>query len=351
MQQDLMRSLLAVFMIGVYTGIVQAAPSLNEIQQLAGQGKLQQALNLTGELLSEDPGNIEARFYRGLLLTKSNQLDQAEDVFMSLITDHPDLPEPYNNLAVVYAAQGKYDKARELLSRAINTHPSYATAHENLGDIYAKMASRAYNQVLELDDNNASAREKLSLISELFSRPEPLPPVSEPAPAEPVVVVKAGPPEAEPVIVAKVRPARPGQVAPATEPRQAATQEPQAVAIEEPAAVDDRRPDVLTALDDWANAWSGQDINAYLSHYSEEYIPARGLSRGQWKAQRKERLAKPKFIKIRISTPVVTMRGDNHAEVNFTQSYQSDTYSDRVKKTVLFTYEGERWLIAEERSK
>jgi len=47
----------------------------------------------------------------------------------------PELPEPYNNLAVLYAARGDHDGARDALLRAISTHPSYATAHENLGDI------------------------------------------------------------------------------------------------------------------------------------------------------------------------------------------------------------------------
>ena len=39
------------------------------------------------------------------------------------------------------------------------------------GDIYAKMASRAYNQALELDTSNKAAREKLSLVNELISAP------------------------------------------------------------------------------------------------------------------------------------------------------------------------------------
>ena len=70
---------------------------------------------------------------------------------------------------MIYAEQGDFNNAREALQMAINTHPSYATAHENLGDIYAKMASRAYNQALELDQDNASAREKLLLVGDLFS--------------------------------------------------------------------------------------------------------------------------------------------------------------------------------------
>jgi tetratricopeptide (TPR) repeat protein len=40
-------------------------------------------------------------------------------VFTKLTDDYPELPEPYNNLAVLYAAAGQYDKARAALEMAI----------------------------------------------------------------------------------------------------------------------------------------------------------------------------------------------------------------------------------------
>src|SRR2546422_7842631 len=52
------------------------------------------------------------------------------------------------------------------------SYPSYATAHENLGDIYARMASEAYDKALQLDNGNARARGKLSLIKDLFRSEE-----------------------------------------------------------------------------------------------------------------------------------------------------------------------------------
>jgi tetratricopeptide (TPR) repeat protein len=125
---------------------------------------------------------------------------------------------------VIYASLGDYDKARELLERAINTHPAYATAYENIGDIYAKLASHAYNQALELDRENNTARAKLSLVNDLFSRPENVevivaaestpdknePPVpaqiDEPAPEQPVAVVELEQP------VAVVEPEQPAAV-------------------------------------------------------------------------------------------------------------------------------------------
>jgi len=338
----LRQALVLACLFSLWPGTAAAAPAIDEIQSLANAGNIQQALKKTDDLLAKDPGNIEGRFYKGLLLTRSNQLEQAEAVFNALIEDHPGLPEPYNNLAVVYAAQGKYDQARDLLSRAIHTHPSYATAHENLGDIYAKMASKAYNQVLELDDDNRSAREKLSLINELFSRPEPL------------QTVAAAQPVPEPVVAAtRTEPAPPKpKVAEPKPPEAVAATAAPAVAAGQPAPgpIRDITPTILAALNDWARAWESQDVDNYLSYYASSFIPDDGMTRSQWRAQRQKRLSRPGFIKIGISSPEVTMHGDSHAEVEFMQSYQSDTYSDRVRKQILFSYENNRWLIAEERS-
>ena len=83
---------------------------------------------------------------------------QAIATFTKLTEDFPELPEPYNDLAVLHAAQGDYDKARAALEMAIRTNPGYATAHENLGDIYARLASQAYCKALQLEVANATVK-------------------------------------------------------------------------------------------------------------------------------------------------------------------------------------------------
>jgi tetratricopeptide (TPR) repeat protein len=141
---------------------------VSSIQRLTAEGNFLDALKLTNEELQKNGNNVTYRFLKGLILTRMDKLEQARDVFIEITESNPDLPEPYNNLAVIYASMGDFDKARNLLEQAINTHPTYATAHENIGDIYAKLASQAYNQALELDKENNAARAKLSLVNDLF---------------------------------------------------------------------------------------------------------------------------------------------------------------------------------------
>jgi tetratricopeptide (TPR) repeat protein len=88
--------------------------------------------------------------------------------FTQLTVDYPELPEPYNNLAVLYAGQSQLDKAREVLEMAIRANPGFAIAHENLGDVYARLAGQSYGRAQQLDAANTTAAPKLSLIRQLF---------------------------------------------------------------------------------------------------------------------------------------------------------------------------------------
>src|SRR6202521_5419209 len=145
------------------------ADDLKDAQKLYGQGKLQPALDKVEVFLKSQPRDPQGRFLKGLVLTEQKRIPDAIQVFTGLTEDFPELPEPYNNLAVLYASQGNYDKAKSALELAIHTHPSYATAHENLGDIYAQLASRAYDRALQLDKNNTTAQVKLAMVKDLFS--------------------------------------------------------------------------------------------------------------------------------------------------------------------------------------
>jgi tetratricopeptide (TPR) repeat protein len=106
--------------------------------------------------------------FKGVILTEQKKPQEAIKVYTELNSQYPDLPEPYNNLAVLHAAQGEYDKARMALEMAIRVKPDYATAHENLGDIYAKMAADAYNKAAKLDGGNKTAPVKLKRVTELL---------------------------------------------------------------------------------------------------------------------------------------------------------------------------------------
>jgi len=324
-------------------GAVVAEPA--QISALIEQDKLEEALSAADEDLAVDANNVTAKFLRGLILTRMNRLDEAAAAFEELTESHPELPEPYNNLAVVYAAKGDYERARQSLQKAINTHPSYATAHENMGDIYAKMASQAYNQALELNEDNATAKAKLSLINNLFSLPAAAAP-TQVAAAKPERKTARDelPPAAPPVVEPK--PAPQAKTEPATP-----VAAPAPVATPAPAVNAAGADEVKRAVDLWATAWSSKDFSAYAATYAPDFVPPGGESRATWERSRRDRIARPAFIKIDVADLQVTMLGPDHAQAEFTQGYQSDTFSDSVKKMLILKKSGDRWLITQEGSR
>ncbi|MDP9139341.1 MAG: tetratricopeptide repeat protein, partial [Pseudomonadota bacterium] len=114
----------------VFAPAVLAAGVSSQAQSMIEQGQPAEALKLLDGHIDKNPQDAEARFVRGLALVKLDRSKDAIRVFADLTRDYPQLPEPFNNLAVLYAAEGDYEKARDALEAALATHPSYATAHE-----------------------------------------------------------------------------------------------------------------------------------------------------------------------------------------------------------------------------
>lgn len=142
-----------------------------QADQLYRLGQFERALERVDAYLAARPQDARGRFLKGRILTAQNKPAEAMTVYTALIQDYPELPEPYNNLAVLHAGRGEYDSARLALEMAIRADPAFAAAHENLGDIYARMALQSYERAVKLDRNNGSAPRKLKVATELVSIP------------------------------------------------------------------------------------------------------------------------------------------------------------------------------------
>lgn len=326
--------------MGLTVPALAQTDDLQEAHQLLKQGQTDRAMERVDQYLKTKPKDARGRFLRGILLTEQNKPAEAIRVFTELTQDYPELPEPYNNLAVLYASQGQYDKARTALEMAIRTHPSYATAHENLGDIYAKMASQAYDKALQLDKGNQAAQTKLNLIKDLFTGTRP----------PKVTLAQTAPKSAPPARPITPAPAAPQATAPKPAPV-AAAKEPVKEPVREPArAAPAASPEaVLKAVDNWAAAWSNNDVNAYLARYAPGFKTPDGESRKAWEAERRARIVKPRKIEVRVEAPKVTFNEANRATVTFRQHYRSNTFKASAGKTLVMVRSGNQWLIQEER--
>ena len=145
------------------------ADTYGDVNQLLRQGKPAQALAQADRYLSAKPRDPQMRFLKGVAQSNSGQSADATATFAQLTEDYPELPEPYNNLAVLYAGQGQYDKARTALEGAIRANPGYATAQENLGDVYLRLAAQAYGTALQLDTSSKTVPPKLAGVRSLLA--------------------------------------------------------------------------------------------------------------------------------------------------------------------------------------
>ncbi len=342
------------------------ADDYGDVSKLMRSGKLAEAMARAESYLTTNPRDPQMRFLKGVIQRDSGKQTEAIVTFAKLSEDYPELPEPYNNLAVLYAGQSQFDKARAALEMAIRTNPSYATAHENLGDVYAKLASQAYNKALQLDSANAAVPPKLALIRELFnptvrgqrvgSAPAAAsalaPAVVAVAPAAVAPAVPVTPPisalPAPPVKTPATAPstaAAPTSAAPATPPT--STTPP---TLPAPAAAGDgSAKDAEAAVRAWAGAWSAKDMSGYLAAYGKDFDPPGNQSRPAWEVERRTRITGKSSISVKLENLTVSVTGAK-AVVKFRQDYKASGLSVSSRKTLDLVKTGNKWLIAKETS-
>ena len=360
------RSSLAAALHCACAALALAAPlaradDYSEVTRLIRAGQLPEAMANAEQYLTAKPRDPQMRFIKGVVQTEAGKTSDAIATFTQITQDYPELPEPYNNLAVLYAGQSQFDKARAALEMAIRTNPSYATAHENLGDVYARLASQAYGKALQLDSSNSAVQPKLALIRSLFSveskagaKPAASIPVAATLPSKlaatsAAAAAAAAAPTVKPasaaaavvkpaaaIVVAAVKPA-PAVIAPMAEP----------IAPVAAAVTAGENKDVEAAVRAWAQAWSARDVSAYLGSYGSNFDTPGKQARKTWEADRRVRIAGKSSITVKLSGFVVNVQG-SRATAKFKQDYSADALNVSSRKTLDLAKVGERWVIVKE---
>ena len=366
----------AVFRMLALVAVLSAssawADDYADVSRLMRAGQYPEAQAKVDQYLAGKPKDPQMRFLKGVIQTETGKTSDAIATFTQITQDYPELPEPYNNMAVLYAGQSQFDKARAALEMAIRTNPSYATAHENLGDVYAKLASQAYSKALQLDGGNAGVQPKLALIRTLFSadiknpakpaaaapatapaapavavRPTPATPpaavAAKPAPTPPAVVAAAAPSKPVPAPAAATAPAPVVAAAPATKPAPAA---PPAAPV---ATTANTEKEIEAAVHTWANAWAGKDMTGYLASYGANFDPPGKQARKAWEDERRARIVGKSRISVKLSNVAVAVQGSK-ATAKFKQDYSADSLNVSSRKTLELAKVSDRWVIVKESS-
>ncbi len=284
-----------------------AQNKIEEIKLLLKNGKYNHAEILINNFNGDNLNDPELLFYKGINETNLGKKNQAIDTFRDLTERFPELPEPFNNLAVLYAEKAQYRLAKEILEQAIKTNPSYLTAHINLGDIYTKMASEAYNKALEIDKSNNIAITKLSMITQLFNyQPNTKNTVIDSIKRKPAVKV------------AKLSKKRLSQ-------------------------------NILNSIENWKTAWENKDMKSYLNSYASNFNYPNKMTKSDWEKYRTNRIISKKIINLSLSN-IQLKFGKEKITAIFIQNYKSGNLNQTSNKTLVFIEENGDWLILEETS-
>jgi tetratricopeptide (TPR) repeat protein len=144
------------------------ADALAEVRALSAQGDAASALRRVEAAMAADPSDVQLRFLRGVLLIDLQRDAEALAHFQQMSLEFPELPDPYNNLALLYARAGQLDEARVALETALRNDPGHRTARANLAQIYLMLAARALETLLAQSPTEARQQRRLDAVRALI---------------------------------------------------------------------------------------------------------------------------------------------------------------------------------------
>lgn len=161
---------LAMALAAPSAALAQAAATAPyaDAQRLIATNELPVAKQRLEQWLQSNPNDPQARLLLGVVLSQQGDADGARRVYESLTQAYPELPEPYNNLAVLHAAAGRLPEARAALESALRFNPDYATAHRNLGDVYAQLALGHWQRALALQPDTPGLGSRAASLRQLL---------------------------------------------------------------------------------------------------------------------------------------------------------------------------------------
>ena len=99
-------------------------------------------------------------------------------------------------------------------------------------------------------------------------------------------------------------------------------------------------------LEKWVRAWEKQDIELYLSFYSKEFKGSKERH-ADWRTSRQAAFKRPTNISIQLQNIQIS-QNKGTVEINFTQTFKSDGYSDIGIKELVWVKNGSDWRIIKE---
>lgn len=135
----------------VNTAIPLTASQLaNRVSKLIDNGKIDDAIAIiktrqaANAKLGDIGTDVQMQYLYGRALSAKGENQQAINVWQNMTEQYPELPEPWNAIAVEYARQGQLQLAQQALEMALVSDPNFTPALENLGHVQMSLAEQSF---------------------------------------------------------------------------------------------------------------------------------------------------------------------------------------------------------------
>jgi tetratricopeptide (TPR) repeat protein len=149
---------------------------LEQSDQLAKKGNMEEAARLNEEMLARDPDNLSFLVNLLYLARYLSRLDdRVEPLYARAQRINPQVPVIYNNYGVVMVRQGKLDAAAAAFRKAIELRQDYAEPHKWLGEVLERQNQPAeaiehYQRALVAESSDRNIEMKLWWLLVLHGR-------------------------------------------------------------------------------------------------------------------------------------------------------------------------------------
>ena len=101
--------------------------------------------------------------------------DQAQALahFERLCEEHPELPDPWNNIALLQVRAGRIEAARAALDNALRADPAHRIARANLGLVHLMLAEAAWQRLVDSGPVDPALGHRLEAVRALLAGARP----------------------------------------------------------------------------------------------------------------------------------------------------------------------------------
>lgn len=102
-------------------------------------------------------------------------------------------------------------------------------------------------------------------------------------------------------------------------------------------------------LQDWAAAWTRQEVDPYFAFYAGSFVPENGQNWSQWRNDRLALVVGQPEVDVSVYGAEALVVGTDALAVRFTERYRAASTASVARKEMILVREGDVWSIKRER--